>query len=144
MKVEIFNMCDFAQADSVGKLNILGIFSVIHAAQFPATHGLCALAIKLRFDKSEEGIKKFKISLIDSDGKSIMPPTEAQVHVRIPPNEPHANIQIVTLFPQLTFPHFGEYSVDLNIDGRQEASTPIFLKQAPTIPPHLQPPPKMA
>jgi hypothetical protein len=144
MKVEIMAMCDFAQADPVGKLTIVGIFDTIHAVEVPKIQGLCALAIKMRFDKSEEGLKKINISIADSSGKSIMPSIEALIQITRPPNTTQANLQIVSLIPQLSFPNFGEYSVDLNIDGKREASTPIFLRQAPIIRRHLQTPPQTA
>jgi hypothetical protein len=135
MKVEIFSLCDFASADAAGKLNIIGIFDTIFARETPATHGLCALAIRMRFDKIEEGLKKIKISFTDSDGKLVMPAVEAQVGIQVPSNLQSANAQVVSMMMQLHLPNFGEYSIDLAVDGRQEASTPLFVRQAPVIPP---------
>ena len=140
MKVEIFSLCDFASADAVGKLSIIGIFDTIYATQVPAAHGLCALAARMRFDKIEEGLKKIKISFVDSDGKLIMPAIETQINIQVPPNLPNSTAQIVSIMMQIRLPNFGEYSVDLAIDGRQEASTPLYLRQAPMIPPHVQKP----
>jgi hypothetical protein len=136
MKVEIFSLCDFASADAGGKLNIIGVFDSIYAKEVPATHGLCALAIRIRFDRIEEGLKKLKISFVDSDGNPVMPSMEMQIQVQIPPLFQEANVQVVFLIPQLKLPSFGEYSVDLAIDGRQEASTPLNVRQLPIIPPH--------
>jgi hypothetical protein len=40
---------------------------------------------------------------------------------------------------QLKLPNYGEYSIDLGIDGRHEASIPLFVRpapgQQPTAPP---------
>jgi hypothetical protein len=143
MKVEIFKLCDFAQTDSVGKLTIVGIFDVIYAKEIPAAHGLCALAIEMRFERNEDGLKKIKISFIDADGKSIMPAIETQLVVRIAPNEVHAKLQAVVLIPQLTIPKFGEYSIDLVIDEQQVTSTSVFVRQAPTLA-HPPTPPQTA
>ncbi len=140
MKVEIFSLCDFAQADARGKLTIIGIFDAIYAQQVPATHNFCALAARMRFEKSEEGIKKFKISIIDLDGKPIIPKMEVTVPVIIQPNQTHSNIQVVSLIPQINFPHWGEYLIDLEIDGRQAASSPIYVHPLPTAPPHPRTP----
>jgi hypothetical protein len=139
MKVEVFSLCDFASADVVGKMNIIGIFDTVFAKETPATHSFCA-----RFDKVEEGLKKIKISFIDSDGKLIMPAIEAQIQVQAAPNGLHANVQVVSLIQQIKLPNFGEYSIDLAIDGRQEASTPLYVRQLPILPPHLQTPPQVA
>src|ERR1700712_4109961 len=77
MKVEIFTLCDAATADSGGKLNILGSFDRINANAVPVTHPLCALAIKMRFERLEEGEKRIGISFVDSDGTAVMSTLEA-------------------------------------------------------------------
>ncbi len=56
MKIEIFTLCDAATTDAAGKLNILGSFDRLNAVQAPITHPQCALAIKLRFERVEEGV----------------------------------------------------------------------------------------
>ena len=142
MKVEIFSLCDFATSDSGGKLTIVGVFDAIWAREVPATHGLCAIALRVRFDRIEEGLKKLKVSFIDSDGNPVMPALEMQIQVQVPPIFQQANVQVVFLIPQIKFPNFGEYAIDLAIDSRQEASTPLFVRQMPIIPPHLQTPPQ--
>ena len=85
MKVEIFTLCDAATADSGGKLNILGSFDRLNANTTPVTHPLCALAIKLRFERLEEGQKRISISFVDSDGKAVMPMLDASSQVSFPP-----------------------------------------------------------
>lgn len=138
MKVEIFSLCDFASADASGKLNIIGVFDTVWAKNVPAVHGLFTLVARIRFDRIEEGLKKIKISFVDADGNAIMPVIETQVSVQTGPFGTSPIAQVVSLMSQIRLPNFGEYSVDLAVDGRQEASTPLFLREAPTIPPHLQ------
>lgn len=140
MKVEIFCLCDFAQADTSGKMSLVGIFDAIYAHQVPATHNFFSIAAKIRFDQGEEGIKKIKISVIDLDGKPIIPAMEMLALVKIPPNQPCANIQVISLIPQITFPNFGEYLTCLEIDGRQAVSATIYVRQSLTIPPSPQTP----
>ena len=55
MKVEILTLCDAATTDAAGKLNILGSFDGLNAKQAPVMHPQCALALKLRFERLEEG-----------------------------------------------------------------------------------------
>ena len=130
MKVEIFTLCDAATADVGGKLNILGSFDRIHAASVPVTHPLCALAIKLRFEKLEEGQKRVRISFMDADGKPVMPTLDANTQVSFPPNEHSVTACLVLQLQQLKLPNYGEYSIDLGVDGRQEASIPLFVRPA--------------
>lgn len=129
MKVEIFTLCDAATADSGGKLNILGSFDRINAGGIPVTHPLCALAMKLRFERLEEGPKRIRISFVDSDGTAIMPTLEAGTQVNFPPNESSVTACFVLQIQQLKLPNYGEYSIDLAVDGRHEASIPLFVKQ---------------
>ena len=137
MKVEVFSLCDFASADAGGKLNVIGIFDTIYAPNVPVTHGFCALALRVRFDHVEEGNKKLKLSFIDSDGKPVMQSIETVLPVRMAANGSSASAQLVSIMSQISFPNFGEYAIELAIDGRQEASTPLFVRQV-SLPPHLQ------
>src|ERR1700682_5304454 len=82
MKVEIFTLCDAATIDAGGKLNILGSFDRLNAKEAPVMHPQCALAIKLRFERVEEGHKRIRIAFVDSDGTSVMPTLDATTQVR--------------------------------------------------------------
>ncbi|CAN5774117.1 hypothetical protein BH20VER1_BH20VER1_26830 [soil metagenome] len=130
MKTEIFTLCDAATADAGGKLNILGSFDRLNASAVPITHPLCALAIKLRFERLEEGQKRIGISFVDSDGKAVMPTLDAATQVVFPPGEHSVTACLVLQIQQMKLPNYGEYSIDLAIDGRHEASIPLFVKQA--------------
>ncbi len=114
MKVEIFTLCDAATVDAAGKLNILGSFDRLNATTTPVIHPQCALAIKLRFQRVEEGQKRIRITFIDQDGVTVMPNVDAIV----------LNIQ------QLKLPRLDEeYSIDLAVDDRHEASAPLFVRR---------------
>jgi hypothetical protein len=138
MKVEIFTLCDFATADAAGKLNIIGVFDTIYAREAPATHGFCALAARIRFERIEEGLKSIKISFIDADGNPVMPVMQTQISVQLAPGAPTAIAQVASIMSQIKLPNFGEYSIDLAIDGRQEASTPLYMRQIQLPPPPQQ------
>jgi hypothetical protein len=138
MKTELFCLCDFASAEPTGKMNVVGIFDAIYAMEAPAAHGLCSIAIKIRFGKAEEGLKKLRISFVDSDGNPVLPSMEMQIHVLVQAPAQSATVQVVSLIPQIRFSKFGEYSIDLAIDGRQEASIPLFVHQISPQQPHLQ------
>jgi len=134
VKVEIFTLCDAATADAGGKLNILGSFDRINAGSIPVTHPLCALAIKLRFERLEEGQKRVRISFVNADGHAVMPTLDANTQVMFPPDESSVTACLVLQIQQLKLPNYGEYSIDLGIDGRHEASIPLFVRPVPTPP----------
>ena len=127
MKVEIFTLCDAATTDAAGKLNILGSFDRLNAKEAPVTHPQCALAIKLRFERLEEGPKRIRIAFVDSDGTSVMPTLDATTQVQFRPGDTSATTSLVLVIQQLRLPKFGEYSIDLAVDDRHEASIPLFV-----------------
>jgi hypothetical protein len=131
MKVEIFTLCDAATTDAAGKLNILGSFDRMNAKEAPVTHPQCALALKLRFERLEEGPKRIRIAFVDSDGASVMPTLDAATQVQFRSNDSSVTTSLVLVIQQLKLPKFGEYSIDLAVDDRHEASIPLFVSRAP-------------
>jgi hypothetical protein len=127
MRVEIFTLCDAATVDAGGKLNILGSFDRLSAREAPVMHPQCSLAMKLRFERVEEGRKRIRIAFIDSDGAAVMPPLEATVDVQFRGEDATATALLALNIHQLRLPRFGEYSIDLAVDDRQEASSPLYV-----------------
>lgn len=134
MKIELFALCD-AATDYQGKLNLLGAFDSIWAKQMPAVHPLCAVALRIRFMKIEEGEHKVKISIVDGDGRAVVSPVEAGVNIQFK-NTPLTSMatNMILNLQGLKFPVYGEYSIDLAIDGRHEVSLPLYVNN---IPEHL-------
>jgi hypothetical protein len=127
MKVEIFTLCDAATVDVGGKLNILGSFDRLNANQVPVVHAQCSLAIKLRFERVEKGKKRLRIAFVDTDGASVMPTIDAATEVRFQGSESTSTVSFALNIQQLKIPKFGEYSIDLAVDDRHEASIPLFV-----------------
>ncbi len=130
MKVEIFTLCDAATVDAAGKLNVLGSFDRLNATKAPLVHPQCALAIKIRFQRIEEGQKRLRVTFIDQDGIAVMPSIEATTDVKFPGNDSSATITLAVNIQQLKLPRVDEeYSIDLAVDDRHEASVPLFVKR---------------
>ena len=134
MNVELFVLCD-AATDYQGKLNILGTFDAIRAKETPVAYPSCTVALRMRFREAEEGEHKIRISIADEDGNAIIKPVEANINVRIK-SSPLSSIatNIVLNLQRLQFPKYGEYSIDLAIDGRHEASLPLYINPINRIP----------
>jgi hypothetical protein len=128
MKVELFALCDFA-ADYSGKLSVVGVFDTIFARQMPAVHQHCCVAVKLRFEKIEEGQKRVRLSISDDDGKLVLPAMEIPINVVMPPDARTNTIQVVANIGGMKIESYGEYSIDLALDGRHEGSIPLFMRQ---------------
>ena len=128
MKIEIFTLCDAATEDR-GKLNLLGSFDHLMARQAPVVHASCALALKMRFAKTEEGSHQIRVTFIDEDGHEVLDALQVTVSVLVAPGESTATSHIVLNIQQLKLPNFGEYSIDLAVDGREEGSLPLYVSQ---------------
>jgi hypothetical protein len=129
MKVELLAICD-AATDSGGKLNILGIYDTIQAATVPAVHSRCAIVIKIRFERIERGEHRLKLNIVDQDGNLVIPSLDAPITMNFPDTVPSGTVQLILDMQNLRFQKFGEFSIDLAVDGRQEASIPLFLRQS--------------
>lgn len=128
MKIELFVLADYA-ADQAGKLTIVGIFDTLLGPDSPVVHPHISVAVKLRFEKIEEGAKRLRLTLSDADGKLILPSIDIPIDVQMPDDQHTITRQVVANIDGLKLEKFGEYSFDLAIDGRHEASIPLFVRQ---------------
>jgi hypothetical protein len=129
MDVEAFLLCD-AATDQHGKLNVLGAFDTVFAKEVPAVHPACAVAARIRFSKVEEGEHAVRICVIDQDGKEVVPKLDGKVSVRVGENTGSTAVNLVLNFQRLKLPDYGEYSIDLAVDGEQKASLPFFVRSS--------------
>lgn len=128
MQIEVFSLCDAATADA-GKLNMLGAFDSIWAQKLPVIFPQCAVALRIRFKTVETGEHKIKLNVVDSDGKHILPPLEGSLDFRLPREQASASVNFILSIQPLKVEQFGEYSIDLAVDGRHEASLPLFVRE---------------
>lgn len=130
MHIEIFSLCDAATTDAGGKLNVLGAFDTIWTANVPLIYPHCAIALRIRFESIETGEHKVVVNFVDLDGRHIIPSATTTINVAVPNNRTISANSVLNL-QLLRFERYGEYSIDLAIDGRKEASLPLFLMQMP-------------
>ena len=134
MNVQIAVLCDAATQDNNSKLNILGAFDTILASQMPAVQLQCALALRVTFAADDEGQHKLALNFINADGRSLMPPIEMPLSVRLPEDTHFITINFVINIQQLQFPETGLYSVDIRFDGKSQASIPLQVRMMPRAP----------
>jgi hypothetical protein len=127
MEIQIAALCD-AATDSMGKLNILGTFDTINAGQTPAIHPQCSIALRVIFQKIEEGAHKLKLAFVDEDGRPVMPSIDIPVEVALPEDATFVSRNFIINIQQLKFANPGPYAIDIAIDGRHEGSIPLLVK----------------
>lgn len=130
MNIETFLLCD-AATDSQGKLNILGAFDVIYSKLIPVIHPQCAVALRLRLKRAEQGKHTFNVHFIGADGKYIIPQLDGDFDIKINDERDSSGaVNIILNVQGVKLEQFGEYAISLFIDGKEVTSLPFFVKQA--------------
>ncbi|HZI32212.1 MAG TPA: hypothetical protein VFF11_07710 [Candidatus Binatia bacterium] len=121
-------LCD-AATDYGGKLNLLGTFDTIVTQQLPAVHPQCSVALRVVFNRVEEGQHKVRMNFVDEDGRFVMPSIDIPIDVALPPDANFLTRNFIINIQQLKFERPGQYAIDIAVDGRQESSIPLHVKQ---------------
>jgi len=128
MYIELFSLCEAATAGG-GKLNMLGAFDTIWAKKMPVIYPQCAVALRIRFEGIERGEHKVALNFVDADGKHFIAPLKAGINISFPEGQRSGSKNLILNIQRLKLEKYGEYSIDLAIDGRQEASLPLYVKE---------------
>jgi len=128
MQVEILSLCD-AATDYQGRLCVLGAFDTIFARTFPATHPQCAIALRLRFNQIEVGDHSVRLHLVNADGQLILPSLDGKMTVALNPGFDSASMNLILGIQSLQLPSPGDYAANLAVDGKQEASIPLYVRK---------------
>jgi hypothetical protein len=126
VQLEIFTLCD-AATEHAGKLNIIGTFDSLRGFEAPIAHPQCAIAGRLRFEEIEEGEHRAALTFADEDGNIVMPKFDQTLAVNFAPGQRTVTSHFVILIQQIRLPKFGEYTIDLAMDGRQLGSLPLYV-----------------
>ena len=127
MTIQVAVLCD-AATDYNGKLCLLGTFDTIYAQQMPTQHPQCAVAVRIAFDRVEEGLHTLNLNFVDEDGQPIMKNMQIPVEAVFPADATFISRNVVVNILQLTFSQAGLYSVDLAMDERALSSIPLAVK----------------
>lgn len=128
MNVESFTLSDHAE-DNHGKLSIMGVFDQVDSQTFPAQHPHCCLALRLRFQRSEEGTHKVRIVLVDADGKQGAFKFEGEVKNPAPLSYDTWAANLVINMNGLPIPAPGNLYWDLVVDGQLVSRLPLYARQ---------------
>lgn len=137
MDIEVFVLCD-AATDNAGKLNVLGAFDSLLARSVPVVHPQCTVALRMRFARIEEGEHKIKISIVDADGRAVVPDLDTGMNVRFRGTESSLAANLIMNLQRVQFKSAGEYSVNLAVDGRFERAIPLSVRLVPQDAAHTQ------
>ena len=124
MDVSLAVCCDAANVSREGKLNLLGIFNSIHAAEFPCTHPHLALVLRVEARIGEEGVYPLEIQLVDEDGQQLF---DINGQLSLQGAEPGRPMTAQTIMDinNLQLPRPGTYAFEIFLAGHHTRSVAI-------------------
>ena len=124
MDVTLAVCCDAANVSREGKLNLLGIFNSIHAAEFPCTHPHLALVLRVEARLGEEGSYPLEIQLVDEDGQQLF---DINGQLSLQGAEPGRPMTAQTIMDinNLQLPRPGTFAFEIFLDGHHSRSVAI-------------------
>ncbi|MDD4908996.1 MAG: hypothetical protein PHJ00_08050 [Candidatus Omnitrophica bacterium] len=135
MKVIVAAVADHAWVEN-GCLSVSRTFDGINADKFPYILQRMSVALRVLIPRSEAGEHKLRFSLSDSDGKKLM---NSEMNINFSPPQgsvPESSFSFALNGQNVVFPKAGDYAVDIFIDGRIEASIPIYAREM-AVPPNI-------
>ncbi|HEY1172799.1 MAG TPA: hypothetical protein VGH19_15635 [Verrucomicrobiae bacterium] len=130
MQVQVAALCDSA-ADYGGKLCMIGAFDTIGVRNLPATHPHCSIALRIVFHDQDQGKHQLRVTMIDEDGRNLLPRLEPNMDVRMPENLFFVSMNMVFSLQGLKFEKAGHYSIDVSLDNNIIARIPLQVVQLP-------------
>ena len=131
MKIPMAFLADEANISQEGKLNVLGIFDRIAAAEFPVVHPRMVFAFRVQAGFADGG-RTFpvQIRLVDEDGGVLFDAAGEINPPIVPPGELSTANQVFTLVG-LQFPSPGIYKFVVSIGGLPPHETEFNVSTAP-------------
>ncbi len=141
MEIALLVLADYANVAQGDKLNIMGIFYNIMAAQFPATHVKMTLVLSLTAEPAEyDRLFDLEIKLINEDATRELVHIEGKGAIPRPTTSSNAagnRIYINQLFElvNVQFPEPGYYEFSVFINNVLKGTLPLQVAQVAQIAP---------
>ncbi len=133
MEVQLAALADSANISQEGKLNILGVFDTLFAANVPTFHPLMVFVAKIRIGAGDGEDLEFRLRVVDGNGNLVAP--EVRIHARgeRPADGEMANFTLVLPIAGAVFRELGTYTFELRpAGGAPLAEVPLYVKPTPT------------
>jgi len=130
MEVNFAVLADHVIEGADGKISILGIFDEIWAAARPITCPRLFAAIRLLASIVEGSDHVIELVIVDDDGHAVLQKTPP-IPVPFFPSGPGRPMRghVVAQFNAIRFPHFGDYELNVFVDGKPVASIPFSVAE---------------
>jgi hypothetical protein len=124
MEVSLALFADYANVSQEGKLNVLGIFSLVQVKTLPGGISQCQLVLRLVADAVEKGSEKeIAFKLVDPDGKLLF---DQSGKFAIPRDGRPGPVSFELLLPmRLGFERYGPHRFCILINGELKATIEV-------------------
>jgi hypothetical protein len=127
MELQLALVCDDAQTNAEGKLDVHGVFNDLYAPGFPAKQHRMVLVLTMEWNRSDEGTIQFRVELTDATGQPTLA-VEGHTEVdRRAPGRPPARTQLILPLEEVIFPAPGRYTFRLKVKGRKFQGPSLHL-----------------
>lgn len=130
-------LADEANVSQEGKLNLMGIFDRIAAAEFPVVHPKLVFAFRVEAEFADSGrVFPVRVSMVDEDGSALF---EAAGEMMAPPVAPGEYATANQLFSMVgvQFPRAGLYRFVVRVGDAPPHETPLLVQSAAPADPKL-------
>lgn len=127
MRLPVFLVCDRADSDAEGRLNVHGVIHALYAPGFPAKQSHLVLVLVIEWEPGEDGSYGFRIDLRGPDDSTSLT-VEGHTEVEMSqPGKPPPTTRLILPMEEVIFPRPGPYRFDLRLKGHTTAGPVLHL-----------------
>ena len=138
MDVTLALLADYANVTREGKLNVMGLFTIINAATLPWVHPQMQLVLELEAGPAEWDTQKdVEIKLLDADARSILTTGGS---IKVPRGKAGRRVYIhsIMTFGNVRFDAEGDYIFAILVGGETKKEVALRVNYAPPAPPPMK------
>ena len=130
MNASLLLVADFANIDSGGKLNVIGVFNRISARTFPTVHPVMYLVVRLVAELGDFDVQhQLRVILQDQDEHAIWETPEITFAMQSPPDGSLGEFTPIIGIQNLQFEQPGRYFFRVLVDKDPKGTVPIEVVQ---------------
>jgi len=131
IKLNFLHLCDAASVDSLGKINILGIFTKVFLPKIPSKFLKFTIVGNISFQKLSESKLKIEIKIFDQNKIEVQIASPIALEFKAPEKGKNnsGDINIVLDLGNIEFKSFGKYSLIVYADGKELGNRSFLVEE---------------
>jgi len=127
MDLQYVFLCDAAEEDTNGKLDVKGIFHDLLAPGFPAVQERMVLVLVIEWGTKDQGRYNLKAEMVGPDGAVVLTVDgHSDVDAR-PAERPPARTRLIVPLEKVVFPRAGKYHLRVIVKGERFRGPSLYL-----------------